>query len=163
MRLYSCLMLWRICSRGTKDSKKKDRTPLVKAKTAGTLGWGGPPLNFISEMHTCLLFCYSVAQHVVNALQVPGCPPTRPTSVTLPALSLDDDSPNGEGSMLRYFLGDEEDDDGETGMHLRLLGEAGLISGSKSMVLFRVVPHAMTLVCQKIKYEGKCVVTNYHG
>lgn len=60
------------------------------------------------------------------------------------ALSLDDDSPNGEGSMLRYFLGDEDEDDGDTGMHLRLLGEVGLISGSKSMVLFRVAPHAMT-------------------
>ncbi|KAG7224190.1 hypothetical protein INR49_019925, partial [Caranx melampygus] len=34
---------------------------------------------------------------------------------TLPALSLDDDSPNGEGSMLRYFLGDEDEDDGDTG------------------------------------------------
>lgn len=49
--------------------------------------------------------------------------------------------------MLRYFLGDEDEDDGDTGMHLRLLGEVGLISGSKSMVLFRVAPHAMTLVC----------------
>lgn len=61
----------------------------------------------------------------------------------LPALSLDDDSPNGEGSMLKYFLGDE--DDGDTGIHLRLLGEAGLMSGSKSMVLFRVAPHAIAL------------------
>lgn len=58
------------------------------------------------------------------------------------ALSLDEDSPNGEGSMLRYFLGDE--DDGDTGMHLRLLGDVGLMSGSKSMVLFKVAPHAMT-------------------
>lgn len=61
------------------------------------------------------------------------------------ALSVDDDSPNGEGSMLRYFLGDaDEEDDGDTGMHLRLFGDVGLISGSKSMVLFRVAPHAMT-------------------
>lgn len=60
------------------------------------------------------------------------------------ALSVDEDSPNGEGSMLRYFLGDEDEDDGDTGMHLRLLGDVGLISGSKSMVLFRVAPHAMT-------------------
>lgn len=57
------------------------------------------------------------------------------------ALSLDDDSPNGEGSMLRYLLGEEAD--GATGTHLRRLGEVGLISGSKSMVLFRVAPHAM--------------------
>ena len=71
--------------------------------------------------------------------------PLSQQASTIPALSLDDDSPNGEGSMLRYFLGDE--DDGATGMHLRRLGEAGLISGSKSMVLFRVAPHAMTLVC----------------
>lgn len=59
---------------------------------------------------------------------------------------MDDDSPNGEGSMLRYFLGDDEDEDeGDTGMHLLLLGDVGLIRGSKSMVLFRVAPHAMTL------------------
>lgn len=63
---------------------------------------------------------------------------------TLPALSLEEDSPNGEGSMLRYFLGDEEDDEWDTGIHLRLLGDVGLIRGSKSMVLFRVAPHAMT-------------------
>lgn len=80
-------------------------------------------------------------------LEVPCWSPSRPALVTLPALSLDDDSPNGEGSMLRYFLGDEDEDDGDTGMHLRLLGEVGLISGSKSMVLFRVAPHAMTSVC----------------
>lgn len=76
------------------------------------------------------------------------------------ALSLDDDSPNGEGSMLRYFLGDEDEDDGDTGMHLRLLGEVGLISGSKSMVLFRVAPHAMTLgetlVCQTAFNNFSC-------
>lgn len=74
-----------------------------------------------------------------------------PTLVTLilPALSLDDDSPNGEGSMLRYFLGDE--DDGDTGIHLLLLGDVGLISGSKSMVLFRVAPHAMTSVCLRVR------------
>jgi len=60
------------------------------------------------------------------------------------AVSLDDDSPNGEGSIRRYFLGDDEDDDVETGMHLRLLGDVGLINGSKSIVLFKVAPHAMT-------------------
>lgn len=73
------------------------------------------------------------------------------TLVPLPALSVDDDSPNGEGSILRYFLGDEDEDDGDTGMHLRLFGDVGLISGSKSMVLFRVAPHAMTSVCQREK------------
>lgn len=57
--------------------------------------------------------------------------------------SLDDTSPNGDGSMRRYFRGDEEDDDGDTGIHLLLLGDVGLINGSKSMVLFRVAPHAM--------------------
>lgn len=60
------------------------------------------------------------------------------------ALRVEDDSPNGEGSRLRYFLGDEEEDEGGTGTHLRLLGDVGLISGSKSIVLFRVAPHAMT-------------------
>lgn len=62
------------------------------------------------------------------------------------ALSLDDDSPNGDGSRLRYFLGDGDEEDGDTGMHLRLLGDVGLIRGSNSKVLFRVAPHAMTSV-----------------
>lgn len=68
--------------------------------------------------------------------------------VALPALTVDEDLPNGEGSILRYFRGDEDDDDGDTGMHLRLFGDAGLISGSKSILLFRVAPHAMASVCQ---------------
>lgn len=55
--------------------------------------------------------------------------------------------------MLRYFLGDEVD--GATGMHLRRLGDVGLISGSKSMVLFRVAPHAITLTCQKLDLSEK--------
>lgn len=67
----------------------------------------------------------------------------RGRTLSVPALSLDDDSPKGEGSMLRYFLGD----DGVTGTHLRRLGEAGLMSGSKSRVLFRVAPHAITSDC----------------
>ena len=75
--------------------------------------------------------------------------------VTIPALSVDEDSPNGEGSMLRYLRGDEDEDDGDTGMHLRLFGDVGLISGSKSMVLFRVAPHAMTSVC-----SGECRTPN---
>lgn len=81
------------------------------------------------------------------ALKTLGGHQSRPTWATLPALSVDEDSPNGEGSMLRYFRGDEDEDDGDTGMHLRLFGDVGLISGSKSMVLFRVAPHAMTSVC----------------
>lgn len=64
--------------------------------------------------------------------------------------------------MLRYFLGDADVDDGATGMHLRLLGEAGLISGSKSMVLFNVAPHAMTSVCKRerrgAKYRNKTTI-----
>lgn len=86
-----------------------------------------------------------MVQRDAKASQTDGWSADRPSLVTLPALSLDDDSPNGEGSMLRYFLGDE--DDGATGIHLRLLGDVGLIRGSKSMVLFRVAPHAMTSVC----------------
>lgn len=66
------------------------------------------------------------------------------TLVALPALSVDENSPNGEGSMLRYFRGDEDEVD--TGMHRRLFGDVGLISGSKSIVRFRVAPHAMTFL-----------------
>jgi hypothetical protein len=40
--------------------------------------------------------------------------------------------------MRRYFLGD-----GDTGTHLLLFGDAGLIRGSKSRLLFRVAPHAI--------------------
>lgn len=46
--------------------------------------------------------------------------------------------------MLRYFRGDEDEVD--TGIHLRLFGDVGLISGSKSIVRFRVAPHAMTFL-----------------
>lgn len=77
--------------------------------------------------------------------------PTWAAFVTLPALSVDEDSPNGEGSMLRYFRGDEDEDDGDTGMHLRLFGDVGLISGSKSIVLFRVAPHAMTCLLRGVQ------------
>lgn len=58
-----------------------------------------------------------------------------------PVVSLEETSPNGEGSFRRYFLG--EDDDGDTGIHLLLLGDAGFIKGSKSIVLFKVAPHAI--------------------
>lgn len=47
--------------------------------------------------------------------------------------------------MRRYFLGADEDG-GDTGMHLRLFGAVGFNRGSKSIVLFRVAPHAMTSV-----------------
>lgn len=123
--------------------ERKKKRSVSKDKTAAMLG--SPQLNFIIDQHICFLVCHSVVQRVANP--PPGWTPSRPTWPTLPALSVDDDSPNGEGSMLRYFLGDEDEDDGVTGMHLRLLGDVGLISGSKSMVLFRVAPHAMTSVC----------------
>lgn len=74
----------------------------------------------------------------------------------------EDTSPKGEGSMRRYFCGEaaaaEKEaavaavaDDGEAaaevsadnGAHRRRFGDAGLSSGSKSRVLFRVAPHAM--------------------
>lgn len=49
--------------------------------------------------------------------------------------------------MRRYFLGAEEDeDDGDMGMHRRLFGAVGFSRGSKSIDLFRVAPHAMTWV-----------------
>ncbi len=60
-------------------------------------------------------------------------------------VSLDDTSPKGEGSIRKYFCGEETGD--MIGAHLLLLGEAELISGSKSRVLFRVAPQAITLKC----------------
>lgn len=73
-------------------------------------------------------------------------------------------SPNGEGSMRRYFCGEEAaaakeeaaaaawaaaageaaaEAGADKGAHRRRLGDAGLSSGSKSRVLFSVAPHAM--------------------
>lgn len=76
------------------------------------------------------------------------CRPIRESPDGLPALRVDEEFPNGDGSMRRYFLGadEEAEEDGDTGMHLRLLGVVGLNRGSKSIVLFRVAPHAMTSV-----------------
>lgn len=59
----------------------------------------------------------------------------------LPVVSLEDTSPKGEGSIRRYFWGEETGD--MIGAHLLLLGEAGLMIGSKSRVLFSVAPQAM--------------------
>lgn len=58
-------------------------------------------------------------------------------------VSLDDTSPKGEGSIRRYFCGEETGD--IIGAHLLLLGEAEFINGSKSRVLFRVAPQAIVL------------------
>ena len=60
----------------------------------------------------------------------------------LPVVSLDDTSPKGEGSIRKYFCGEETGD--MIGVHLLLLGEAWFISGSKSILLFRVAPQAIT-------------------
>lgn len=75
-------------------------------------------------------------------------------------MSLDDTSPNGEGSIRKYFCGEETGD--MIGAHLLLLGEAWFISGSKSRVLFRVAPQAIVLSnktkTEKLKlpyYPGK--------
>lgn len=63
----------------------------------------------------------------------------------LPVVSLDDTSPKGDGSIRKYFCGEETGD--IIGAHLLLLGEAGFISGSKSRVLFNVAPQAITPNC----------------
>lgn len=77
----------------------------------------------------------------------------------------DETSPKGDGSIRRYFCGEAAAaekqaavaaaaEDGEAaaevgadnGAHRRRFGDAGLSSGSKSRVLFRVAPHAMAEV-----------------
>lgn len=71
-------------------------------------------------------------------------------------VSRDDTSPKGEGSMRRYFCGEEaaakEEEEAEeaaaeagadNGAHRLRFGDAGLSSGSKSRVLFNVAPHAL--------------------
>lgn len=60
----------------------------------------------------------------------------------LPVVSLDDTSPKGDGSIRKYFCGEETGD--IIGVHLLRLGEAGFISGSKSRVRFKVAPQAIT-------------------
>lgn len=69
-------------------------------------------------------------------------------------------SPNGEGSIRRYFCGEAAaaeaaaaavaaageavaDAGADKGAHRLRFGDAGLSRGSKSRVLFRVAPHAM--------------------
>lgn len=61
---------------------------------------------------------------------------------SIPVVSLDDTSPNGEGSIRRYFCGEETGD--MIGAHRLLFGEAGLMRGSKSRVRFSVAPQAIT-------------------
>lgn len=66
-------------------------------------------------------------------------------------MSRDDTSPKGEGSIRRYFCGEaaakEEEAAAEAGAdngaHRLRFGDAGLSSGSKSRVLFKVAPQAM--------------------
>lgn len=60
----------------------------------------------------------------------------------LPVVSMDDTSPKGDGSIRKYFCGEDTGD--IIGAHLLLLGDAGFISGSKSRVLLRVAPQAIT-------------------
>ena len=66
----------------------------------------------------------------------------------LPAVSLDDTSPNGEGSIRRYFCGDEVEAVVDIGAHRLLFGDAGFINGSKSIVLFKVAPQAIPLITE---------------
>lgn len=63
-----------------------------------------------------------------------------------------DTSPKGEGSMRRYFCGDEAKEaeaeeaaaaEADNGVQRRRFGEAGLSKGSNSRVRFKVAPHAM--------------------
>lgn len=56
-------------------------------------------------------------------------------------MNLEDTCPKGDGSIRKYFWGEET---GETiGEHLLLFGDAWLIKGSKSMVRFKVAPQAI--------------------
>lgn len=67
----------------------------------------------------------------------------------LPVVSLDDTSPKGDGSIRKYFCGEDTGD--IIGAHLLLFGEAGFIRGSKSRVLFKVAPQAIALKCTDLK------------
>lgn len=100
------------------------------------------------------------------AFRVPGppfsSPPRRLRGRVPPVVRREETSPKGDGSIRRYFCGEaaaaEKEaavaaaaDDGEAaaevgadnGAHRLRFGDAGLSSGSKSRVLFRVAPHAM--------------------
>lgn len=67
----------------------------------------------------------------------------------LPVVSLDDTSPKGDGSIRKYFCGEDTGD--IIGVHLLLFGEAGFIRGSKSRVLFKVAPQAIAPKCTDLK------------
>lgn len=75
-------------------------------------------------------------------------------------VSREETSPKGEGSIRRYFCGEAAaaeaaaaavaaageaaaEAGADKGAHRLRFGDAGLSSGSKSRVLFRVAPHAM--------------------
>lgn len=77
-----------------------------------------------------------------------------------PVVRREETSPNGEGSIRRYFCGEAAaaeaaaaavaaageavaDAGADKGAHRLRFGDAGLSRGSKSRVLFRVAPHAM--------------------
>lgn len=97
----------------------------------------------------------------VSAPQAPGrSPPRRPRSQGPPVVRREETSPNGEGSIRRYFCGEAAaaeaaaaavaaageavaDAGADKGAHRLRFGDAGLSRGSKSRVLFRVAPHAM--------------------
>lgn len=98
-------------------------------------------------------------------------PPRRPRGRVPPVVRREETSPKGDGSIRRYFCGEvaaaEKEaavaaaaDDGEAaaevgadnGAHRLRFGDAGLSSGSKSRVRFRVAPHAMAGV------SGSCRV-----
>lgn len=65
-----------------------------------------------------------------------------------PVVRTEDTVPKGDGSMRRYFCGEELEEDGDIGAHLLLFGDAGFNKGSKSIVRFRVAPQAiLTKAC----------------
>lgn len=91
-------------------------------------------------------------------------------------------SPKGDGSIRRYFCGEaaaaEKEAavaaaaaDGEAaaevgadnGAHRLRFGDAGLSSGSKSRVLFRVAPHAMAGAAEAGLGWGRGEVTGGEG
>lgn len=87
-------------------------------------------------------------------------PPGQPRGRGPPVVSREETSPKGEGSIRRYFCGEAAaaeaaaaavaaageaaaEAGADKGAHRLRFGDAGLSSGSKSRVLFRVAPHAM--------------------
>lgn len=126
------------CSRLDGDTDPEEVPAIVAVLLMEVCGWdsiGQQASVCWKLLSRCLLFC----MRLYSCLML-----LRICSV----VRTEDTVPKGDGSMRRYFCGEELEEDGDMGAHLLLFGDAGFIKGSKSIVRFRVAPQAiLTKAC----------------